>query len=567
MLRELHVKNYALLENLTIEFGDGLNLLTGETGVGKSILIGALGFLLGEKGDVDMIRTNVDRVTVEGIFEISKDLHSYVRKIANIEIEPDEKSLILRRNFNRNGRGQCYLNDSPVSISLTREIGDLLLDIHGQHDHQSLLKAENHLYYLDSYARTEKEREDVRDLFRKLERLTKEITEKEKRRREIKEKEELWRFQLEEIERARIDEKEDENLERERNILENAELLLTSTREISERLSSGEGCIGEHLGKIKKLLEEIVNVDSRISESFKTAETLSYQVDDLWRTLLDYQNNIEFDPVRLNQVNERLDLINTMKKKYGSSLKDILSNKRRIELDLQNIDRSEEETKSLEERSMVIEKEFASKTMALSSKREKEAKVLESRILKELASLGMENSQFQVEMQRVEDPEGMIVKNGKRFLALEEGMDRVEFLLSTNPGEDPKPLRKIASGGEISRIMLALKGFLKDRIPTLIFDEVDVGIGGKMAEVIGHKLGILAKKKQIICITHLPQIAVQGELHYQVIKKTKNSRTITLIDKLEGEKRKHEIARMLGGIQVSPITLQHAEDMLKKAGK
>jgi DNA repair protein RecN (Recombination protein N) len=482
-------------------------------------------------------------------------------------MEPDEKSLILRRNFNRNGRGQCYLNDSPVSISLTRKIGDLLLDIHGQHDHQSLLKAENHLYYLDSYARSEKEREEVRSLYRELESLAKEISEKENRRKEIQEREELWRFQLEEIERAGLDEKEDDNLEKEHNILENAELLLRSTREVSERLSSGEGCVGEHIGKIKKLLEEIVNVDSRISESLKTTETISYQVDDLWRTLLDYQNNIEFDPARLNQVNERLDLINTLKKKYGPSLKDIFNYKQRIELDLQNLDRSEEETKSLEERSKTIEKEFVSKTLTLSVKREKEAKVLESQILKELEYLGMENSCFQVEIHQAEDPEGMIEKNGKRFQALEAGMDRVEFLLSTNPGEDPKPLRKIASGGEISRIMLALKGFLKDRIPTLIFDEVDVGIGGKMAEVIGHKLEKLSRKKQIICITHLPQIAVQGELHYQVIKKTKNSRTITLIDKLEGEKRKHEIARMLGGSKASPITLQHAEEMLKKAGK
>ncbi len=569
MLRELHVQNYALMVDLSIEFGDGLNLLTGETGVGKSILIGALGFLLGEKGDVDLIRTGAERVTVEGSFEISKDLESTLGRLAPLEADVEEGTpdsgitLILKRNLSQNGRSQCYLNGSATPLSLLRKIGDHLLDIHGQHEHQSLLKVENHLRYLDSFARLGEERDRVGKLYRDYETLLKEISEKETKRKELTEREELWRFQWEEIDRAGVEEGEDLKLERQRVILENAQELLKSSQEISERLSTGEGCVGEHLGIIQKLFEGMADLDPRLKESLENANTLSYQVDDLWRSLLDYEKRIEFDPNRLDQANERLDLLNTLKKKYGGSLKAALEYKERVDTELQNFERNVDETKSLHERLKKVKEELSVKIFSLSQKREKGAENLENQIKKELKDLGMEGSRFQVGIKQKEDPRGLVEMDGKRFQAEEDGMDRIEFLLSTNPGEELKPLRKIASGGEISRIMLALKGLLKDQIPTLIFDEVDAGIGGRMAEVIGSRLQNLSKKKQIICITHLPQIAAQGGTHYRVIKKIEKGRTLTQIIPLKGEERKREIARMLGG--PNQIALQHAGEMLNKA--
>ena len=564
MLRELHVKDYALIEDLTIEFEKGLNLLTGETGAGKSILIGALGFLLGEKGDTDLIRTGADKVTVEGVFEMTRGLESSFKEIPSLELD-SERTLFLKRVFHRNGRSQSYLNESPIPLSLSRKIGEHLLDIHGQHEHQTLLNVESHLLYLDSYSHLLEEREEVRSLFHQREKIREEIREKERRWRELKEREELLRFQLDEILKSGIEEKEDLLLEREKGILENSETLKSSTEEIRERLMDGEGAIGEHLGRIQNLLEKIVDLDPSLKETLETTKTITYQVEDLWRTLVDYGKKVEFDPDRLERVNDRLDLLNHLKKKYGFSsggLEGVIETKKKMERELNTLEQGEDETKSLHERLKEIEKDLVRKSLDLSGKREKGAKDLESKMELEMRKLGMEGSSFSIWFQRLDNPEDLMEWDGKRFGVKEDGMDRIEFLLSTNLGEGLKPLRKIASGGEISRIMLALKGLLVDNIPTLIFDEVDVGIGGKMAEVIGDKLVTLAMKKQILCITHLPQIAVQGDLHYQVIKKKKGGRTTTEIVPLRGEERRREIARMLGGPK--PIALQHAEEMLRK---
>lgn len=570
MLRELHVKNYALMEDLTIEFEMGLNLLTGETGVGKSTLIGALGFLLGEKGDVDLIRTGEEKVSVEGVFEIPKEMEKSFKEVPSLD---SGETLILKRILSRTGKSQSYLNESPIPLSLTKKIGDHLLDIHGQHEHQSLLRVECHLQHLDHYARLVEEREEVRKLYFARESLSEEIREGEKRKRALKEKEELLRYQWDELEKSGIEEKEDLELEREKGLLENSETLQRYSEEISERLTAGEGSIGEQLGRIRKLLEEMADLDPHLKEHLENARTLSYQVEDLWRSLGDYGKKTEFDPVRLEQVNDRLDLLTRLKKKYGSALPEsgegglgsILEFKKRLETDLKNLDRSEDESKLFQERLREVERNLVEKTLDLSLARGKGSKELESRMEKELKTLGMEGSSFSVQFQRSENPEGLIERDGKRYEVKQDGMDVIEFLLSTNSGEDLKPLRKVASGGEISRIMLALKSLLVDEIPTLIFDEVDVGIGGKMAEVIGEKLKILSRKKQVICITHLPQIASRGEVHYQVIKKKREGRTITQIIPLRGEERKREIARMMGG--PDRIALEHAEEMLKTGRK
>lgn len=387
----------------------------------------------------------------------------------------------------------------------------------------------------------------------------------ESRTREIHEKEELLRFQWEEIERSQLVEGEEEELLRDRLVLENSETLLSALREITERLSGGENSVGEHLGMILKHSEPLKGIDPRLEESFETMKTLTYQVDDLWRTLIEYEKRIEFDPVRLETIEERLDLLHSLKKKYGGTMGEILLTQKRIGGELKHLEKSGEETASLRERLKSLERELTTEILTLSEKRVKGAKDLETQIIRELRDLGMEGSRFHIELQKIEDPEGLVELNGKRYHVREEGIDLVEFLLSTNPGEELKPLRKIASGGEISRIMLALKGILKDPIPTLIFDEVDVGIGGKMADVIGRRLKDLSKTKQVICITHLPQIAVQGKIHFQVLKKRRDGRTITEIVPLEGEERKREIARMLGGTR--GIAIQHAEEMLKDARK
>ncbi len=568
MLTELRIRDYALMDELSVRFVKGLNILTGETGAGKSIIIGALGLALGERADQDSIRTGADEAVAEAVFDLSenKDITETIRS-AGVDLV--DGCITLRRALSRSGRTRCHLNDSPVTLSALRGVGDELLDMLGQHEHQSLFRAEKHLDYLDRFGRLEVLVAEVGELFATYEKLKAELKERRKRLAELKEREELYRFQLAEIKDANLAEGEDEELERERAVMENVEELLSSTQAAYKAIHEDESSVLDSLGRLENILEKASELDGSLKATLETVKAISYQLDDLWRSLLAYQKRLEFDPERLAQIRERIDLIRSLKKKYGTTLRDVMDNGDKIEKELQQLTTGEESFGELEAEMESIRSKLSQKAWEVSRRRRKAASKLEKRVISELEDLGMKNAKFRISFELEEEQDGLVELEGKRYRTTERGIDRAEFLISPNPGEDLKPLRRIASGGEISRMMLAMKSILAeaDPVPILIFDEIDVGIGGRVAEAVGRKLRSLSSKRQILCITHLPQIAVNGEVHLEVRKVTRKGRTYTQAAGLEKEGRVKEIARMLGGEKSPETAIRHAQQMLKKANE
>lgn len=565
MLSELRIRNYALMEELSVGFSPGLNIMTGETGAGKSIIIGALGLALGERVDQDLIRTGAEEAVSEAVFDLSTNL----RLAGNLEsmgAEPEDGLLILKRAVSRAGRTKCWLNNSPVTLSVLRRVGDELLDMHGQHEHQSLLKVEKHLDLLDGFGGLLGLSDEVAGLYERYGEIEKSLEKKRNRLAQLKEREELLRFQLKEIEEAKLSVGEDERLESERLILENAESLLSSTQEAYEILSGRDGSVLESLGSVEKLLRQASEVDSSLRREVEALSSIGYRLDDLWRSLLSYQKNLEFEPERLEEVRGRVELIGTLKRKYVDSIEGMLGRRDEIEAELKSLEEGEETTDALKAELGDIRKEISKKVADLSKLRREKALKLERKVLRELSDLGMGGAKFKASFELEEDPDGLAELEGKSYRTTERGVDRVEFLISPNPGEELKPLRKIASGGEISRMMLALKSILAeaDSVPSLIFDEIDLGIGGKVAEAVGKKLKSISSRRQVICITHLPHIAVYGTTHFEVRKFTEKGRTYTEASFLDKEGRVREVARMLGGEKVAETAVRHAKRMLKK---
>ncbi|MEW6686932.1 MAG: DNA repair protein RecN [Candidatus Edwardsbacteria bacterium] len=566
MLTELQIKDYALIENLQVEFSPGLNVLTGETGAGKSILIGAVGLMLGEKGDIDSVRTGANSSMVEGIF----DLHSrkdLLKILQEQGIEMEESSIILKRNVNTTGKTKCYANAQAITLSFLKHLGDELLDMHGQHEHQSLLKEERHLDSLDGFGKLLPLRLEVEKFFYEHQSLTQSLIELERREALTKEKIDLYQFQIKEIEKTNLSLGEEESLERERKILENSEKLFQLATEAQDLLSENEGSIIEQLGLLENKVSEVVSIDERLKEVFEDIKSSGYQLEEASHTLSDYRAKLEFDPQRLEIIRDRLDLIKTLKKKYGGSIENVLQYAERIKKEIHSVERNEEEIANLKIRIEENRKELEKRALELSGKRKEIATKMSIKIKEELVDLGMEKAKFEVGVNQIEEEDGLVEQQGKKYRTCERGIDEIRFLISPNPGEELRPLAKIASGGEISRVMLALKTILAevDAVPTLVFDEIDVGIGGRIAEAVGKKLREIAKTRQVLCITHLPQIACLAEAHYLVKKETKKGRTTTQIKKLSKEEQIEEIARMLGGEAITKLTREHAREMLKMA--
>lgn len=566
MLVELSIRDFAIIDAIDLRLAPGFNVLTGETGAGKSILIDAVDMLLGGRADPTFVRTGAEAARIEGLFRLDARTQALIAPILEREglegERPDE--LWLGREIRREGRSICRVNGRSVSLALLKEIGQNLVDIHGQSEHLSLLRVREHVNLLDRYAGLEDERAELADLVHQLRTVRAELEKLRRDERELARRADLLRFQVEEIESARLEPGEEEALLEERTRLANAEQLAALASEAYALLYEGSNAASAALDLIGQALRALValaKIDPATAEIAQAVETASYQLDDAARTLRHYQDSIEFNPARLNQVEERLDLIRRLKRKYGDSIPDILAYARQAAAELEGITHSEERIEALRLEEEALLQRIGAKAERLSQARREAALRLAQGIERELSDLRMAGARFAVDIQWVEDENGVPV--GERRYAFDAtGIDRVEFLVAPNPGEGLKPLVKIASGGETSRLMLALKTVLSraDQTPTLIFDEIDQGIGGRVGVTVGRKLWGIADAHQVLCVTHLPQLAGYGDVHFKVEKQVIGERTVTRVRELDEAGRVEELAQMLGAS--GQAVQQSARDIL-----
>jgi DNA repair protein RecN (Recombination protein N) len=563
MLKELSIKNFAIIDQLRVEFAPGLNVFTGETGAGKSIVVDALSLALGERANVDLIRSGFQEAVVEASFELKNRIAADVRTLLSeqgIEMDPGE-DLIVRRVLSSSGKNKVYINGSLANLATLAAVGANLADIHGQHEHQSLLSLERQMEMLDTFGDLGALRDEVAVEYRRLLDIRKKLAEIQEGERDRAQREDLLRYQKNEIEAAQLKRGEDEELANAQKVMANAEKLAALSAMADEALYSSDGSVLANLKKAINGLKDVVQIDSSLSGALDLCESGRAQIEEAAREVSSYLNRGEFDPQRLEQIGDRLDLIQKLKKKYGNTIEEIIDFGANAAASLERMERSTEEIENLKSGIQEIKFGLTDKANQLTKKRKAAARELEKKVEAELSHLGMKKTTFTVMI--TQEPGGDTfdgLKLGPR------GADRVEFLISPNPGEEPKALTKIVSGGELSRIMLALKTILVegDSIPTLVFDEVDAGIGGAVAEEVGKKLKRVASKRQVFCITHLPQIASMAGSHYGVTKSVKKERTNTEVRLLDEQERVDEIARMLGGKTITEATIKHAEEMIER---
>ena len=554
MLVELRIVNFALIEQLSLQFQSGFTVLTGETGAGKSLLIDAIALLVGGRASTDQIRSGEDEAQLEAAFSLP-DTHPLLQRLRLQEIiGQNESELILRRVLSRSGRHRVYVNGSLCPLRVLEELGGTLVDIHGQHEQQSLLATAKQLEALDGFGRLTELREQYehtyqgwKELRRALEVLQNDVVDRARR-------EDLLRFQVQEIEQAGLLSDEEEQLRSERQRLVHANRLRELAHEAHAELQADEQAVLTRLGRVGRTLTELVQIDPAMGDCEHIATESAIPLKELAGRLRDYSQRLEADPARQAVVEDRIDLIQQLKKKYGGSVEAVIATGQRVQEELQLLDNHQERTVELT--AQLEEKSNRLRTLAqqLSQKRTDAAKRMTTSVEAELAALKMEQAIFQVMVSNDESPEGI----GPA------GCDRVEFLLSSNPGEPPRPLGRVASGGELSRIMLALKTVLAemDQVPVLVFDEIDTGVGGAVAAAMGIKLRTLGSFHQVFCITHLPQVASQAEHHLLVKKGLDGQRTSTSVRMLKGVGREEEIARMLGGSTITKKMRETAAELI-----
>jgi DNA repair protein RecN (Recombination protein N) len=556
MLQELRIKNFAIIDELDLTFSKGLNILSGETGAGKSIILNAVQLLLGDKATEELIRSSEEEATIEALFDISGNWEIRERLKERSQRLPgkgEEGSLLIKRVISRSGRGRGFINGNLATLGMLSEIGEELLSIYGQHEHQSLQKEETHIDILDEFGGLLGIREEFQKHFQKFISLSGEVQrfreEKERRAKEY----DLMAFQSKEIETSGIQIGEEEALKEERKVLSHAQKLTAFANASEERLYGEEGSAVERVRSVLHQGREMAAIDPSLSPPLENLESALIQLEEVSLAFRDYLRRIEINPMRLEEIEKRLEEIDRLKRKYGPTVEEVLLFKKKADEALKSFTSDEERLSKLEVLLGPLQEEVIDLGKKLSGERRRAASDLKRSVEKELGSLGMKKTTFEVHR----EDEALSLK----------GMDRVEFLISPNLGEDLKPLAKIASGGELSRIMLAMKRILAKigGRQVLIFDEVDSGIGGAIAEVVGRKLRELSKHHQVICVTHLPQIACFAENHYSVKKEVRAGRTVTLVDRLEKEAVVEEVARMLGGVKVTEKTRAHAKEMIENA--
>ncbi|MGH2352938.1 MAG: DNA repair protein RecN [Chloroflexota bacterium] len=573
MLQELTIRNFALLEEVRVAFGDGLNVLTGETGAGKSILIDALGAVLGGRVTTEAIRTGTDRAMVEAIFQLPPAGGSAPVPVRLLLDElgldsaldgdtEDDGALILARELSRSGRSVARVNGRAVPVSMLAQLSASLVDIHGQHEHLSLLRADAQRDLLDRFGGLMAQREAVAAMVKDLRAVRAELRAMQQDEREVARRIDLLSFQVEEIQGAKLQPGEEEALARERTRLANAARLAELAAAVYERLSgSATDAVSaiDQLGQAARDLVQVTRIDAEMAEQEQLLAEAVAQVEEVGRALRAYSEGIEFAPERLEAVNERLDLIHTLQRKYGATIEEVLAFGERAAAELDQIVNREARTAALEQRVAALEQEIAAAATALSSARAAAGDRLAAAVAEELRALSLRGA-FEVVLLRQPDPDGVPVDSG-RTRCDETGIDEVEFRFAPNVGEPSKPVARTASGGELSRILLALKAVLSavDRTPTLIFDEVDAGVGGRNGQVLGEKLAGLAAEHQVLCVTHLPQIAAYGDAHFYIAKQERAGRTVTTVTPLDSDGQARELAQMLGG--VTPATLEQARQL------
>ncbi len=567
MLQRLYVRNLAVIDEVEIHFQPHLNIITGETGAGKSILVGALGLVLGSRADVGLLRAGKDRAVVEAEFVLTPD-HPVFELLERHDLEAEDNFLLLRRELLASGRSRAFVNDIPVPATLLQEIGDRLVDLHGQHEHQTLLRPSTHIVYLDEFSGLRERVAEFGQLYKRVGDLQRELDRLRQQEQTLRERRELFEFQLREIDTVDPSVEEEEELVREEQILSNVQRLQEETTQVLTWLYEGEGSALDRIASALRQLERLGEIDAAFGRLAADLEQARVAVDEVAQSVLDYRAGIDADPARLEQVRSRLAEYTRLKKRYGASTGEVLRYRDKIAAQLGQFQNMNEQISELEDQIASLRRRLAELSLTLSKRRRSAAGNLEEAIQKKLAELGMPGSVFRVVFREEEDPSGIVERQGVRYRTGPRGTDIVEFYISTNPGQEPRPLAKVASGGEISRVMLALKSVLAtcDPVPTLIFDEIDMGVSGRIAQTVGRNLRELAEHRQILCITHLPQIASQGHTHFLVEKIQSADQTRTVVRRLDRQGREEAIARLLSGERLSETHLRTARELLAEAG-
>jgi DNA repair protein RecN (Recombination protein N) len=568
MLCRLHIKDFVLIDELEIEFDKGLNILTGETGAGKTIIIDAINAVLGERIRADYIRTGSEKSIISALFELQANSQIKIL-LSNYGISSDDNTLLLQREILSSGKHLCRINGKLVTLGILIDIGKSLVDIHGQHQHQSLLNQATQLKLLDEYGKLHELRLEVNKIYNQFVELNQRLNSLSIDEQEKARQLDLLKFELDEINQANLTLSEDEKLLQEAKILRQAEKLHLLAQQSYQLLCNTDTqSINPSLYQVIKNLSSIVEIDPSLKNTLYEVQNSYYQLENLSNQLDNYIQRIEFDPHKLEEIESRLDLINRLKRKYGDTIEAIFEHRDKISRQINSITHNEEEIEKVKKQLSEITSLLQTKTIQLSQKRRQIANKLANEIILQLSDLGMKKAGFEVKTDVKADVNSPIKYDGKSVKVSSAGIDIIEFLISPNVGEKLKPLSNIASGGEISRIMLAIKTILAqvDEIPTLIFDEIDVGIGGKIGQKVGAKLKHISNSRQVICITHLPQIAAYAQNHLHVEKKIINNRTQTFVNKLDKAARIKELALLLDGHEVSATSLKHAEELLEKVG-
>ena len=552
MLQELSIKDFAIIDEIQISFQPKMTVLTGETGAGKSIIIDALGLLAGGRGSTEFIRKGEKKAVIQGLFTLPREANTY-NILEEYGIDSEDGQIILQRDLYRGGRNICRINGMMVNLATLRKIGETLIDIHGQNEHQELMKPENHIDLLDEYdKKTSELRNQYQVVYQNYRKLKLSMEKKEADEKAWAQRLDMLNFQVKEIEEAGLKINEEDELVEEKNKLDNFQAIHDAL-ELSYQILSGEkidvvGNLGNamnELSDVSDLSENLQEINTKISDAF-------YSLEDVARDISDELDSMEWNGERLNEIEERLELIHQLKRKYGDTIEDILHYHSRIVKELREMENAEQNSEKQERQLSEALEKVKELAIKLSKQREKSAKKLEKMIHEQLSALYMDKAVFEVKF----------LNNSKLY---SKGIDKVEFYIQTNPGEEMGPLAKIASGGELSRIMLALKTIFSQKmgVTSIIFDEVDTGVSGRVAQAIAEKISQISNNSQVLCITHLPQVAAIADNHYYISKSVNDGRTETSLKELDEKQKIREIARMLSGSEITELTLKHAEELIK----
>lgn len=572
MLAELSIKNFAIIESLSVSFQKGLTVLTGETGAGKSIIIDAISLVVGGRGSTEFIRHGCNKAEIEGLFLLDDDKHPCISKSEELGIEITDGMVVLHREILTSGKSVCRINGKLVTLSILREIGRFLIDIHGQHEHQDLMNADRHLSLIDQF--DEKTIlpaiEEYKRVFNEYKKFKKQLKSLNENEQQMAHRLDLILFQLEEIKKANLIPNEEEKLVEEKLQLTNFEKIHKAVRNCYEALSAENRGL-DSVGFVMNNLEDVSSLNDKLKATYENVANSFYLLEEATSSLRDQLDHLEFDPGRLDFIEGRLNEIRLLKKKYGQSIDDIIDYANKIEVEIDQIQNREVHLERVKSELREVQENLIVEAENLSNLRKLLANQLKQAIQKELQDLHMAKTIFDIQFSSLEAKrnEQAIILNGKSVEFFDDGIDRVEFFISPNPGEPLKPLSKIASGGELSRIMLALKSIFSQHqgVTSIIFDEVDTGVSGRVAQSMAEKIYKISNGSQVLCITHLPQVAAMADTHIYIAKQTNGDRTITSVNELTKQEKIKEVGRMISGSQITDLTKQHAKELLELAEK